>query len=166
MQHIIRILKFLIKYFTFFFHINSLNCSVNFIFLSYLSLVVLYFKCSILTHDSDNWDNYHSSIAPIQHLSTCFYASFRLGNTSDIFLNTSKIRCYNHCLVSFCSFMYRQGVRQGCILSPCSFHLYAEYIMRNAGLEEAQAGIKIAGKISITSDMRMTPPLWQKVKKN
>ena len=38
------------------------------------------------------------------------------------------------------------GVCQGCILSPCLFNLYAEYIMRNAGLEEAQAGIKIAGK--------------------
>ena len=37
-----------------------------------------------------------------------------------------------------------KGVRKGCILSPCLFHLYAEYIMRNAGLEEAQAGIKIA----------------------
>jgi len=39
---------------------------------------------------------------------------------------------------------------QGCILSPCLFNLYAEYIMRNAGLNEAQAGIKIAGEISIT----------------
>ena len=44
--------------------------------------------------------------------------------------------------------------------------LYVEYIMRNAGLEEAQAGIKILGEISITSDMQMTPPSWQKVKKN
>ena len=59
-----------------------------------------------------------------------------------------------------------KGVCQGCILSPCLFNLYADYIMRNTGLEEAQAGIKIAGKISITSDMQMTPPLWQKVKRN
>ena len=41
-------------------------------------------------------------------------------------------------------FQIRKGVRQGCILSPCLFNLYAEYIMRNAGLDEAQAGIKIA----------------------
>ena len=53
-----------------------------------------------------------------------------------------------------------KGVPQGCILSPCLLNSYAEYIMRNAGLEEAHAGI------SITSDMQMTPPLWQKVKRN
>ena len=43
-------------------------------------------------------------------------------------------------------FQIGKGVPQGCILSPCSFNLYAEYIMRNAELEEAQAGIKIAGR--------------------
>ena len=43
-------------------------------------------------------------------------------------------------------FQIGKGVRQGCILSPCFFNFYAEYIMRNAGLEEAQAGIKIAGR--------------------
>ena len=69
-------------------------------------------------------------------------------------------------------FQIGKGVCQGCILSPCLFNLYAEYIMRNAGLEEAQAGIKkegeisiLPGEISITSDMQMTPPLWQKVKR-
>ena len=63
-------------------------------------------------------------------------------------------------------FQIQKGLHQGCILSPCLFKLYAEYIMRNAGLEEAQAGIKIAEEISITSDMQTTPPLCQKVKKN
>ena len=58
------------------------------------------------------------------------------------------------------------GVRQGCILSPCLFNSYAEYIMRNAGLKEAQAGIKLLGEIAITSDVQMTPLLWQKAKKN
>ena len=55
-------------------------------------------------------------------------------------------------------FQTGKGVRQGCILSPCLFNLYVEYIMRNAGLEEALAGIKIARrKISTTSDMQMIP---------
>ena len=60
----------------------------------------------------------------------------------------------------------RKGVCQGCILSPCLFNLYAEYILYNAKMDEAQARIKSAGEISIISDMQMTAPLWQKVKKN
>ena len=52
-------------------------------------------------------------------------------------------------------------------MSPCLFNLYAEYIVRNAGLEKAQAGIKIAGRnINNLIYMQMTPPLWQKVKRN
>ena len=63
-------------------------------------------------------------------------------------------------------FQVGKGVGQGCILSPCLFNLYAEYIMRNAGLHEAHLESRLLGKISVTSDMQMTPPLWQKVKRN
>ena len=80
-------------------------------------------------------------------------------------------------------FQIRRGVHQACILSPCLFNLYAEYFIRNVGLEEAHARIKIAWRIPGTeepdglpsmgshrvghdSDMQMIPPLWQKVKRN
>ena len=62
-------------------------------------------------------------------------------------------------------FQIGKGVRQGCILSPCLFNLHAEYIMRNAGLDEAQLESRLLGGTSITSHMQMTPPLWQKAKK-
>ena len=63
-------------------------------------------------------------------------------------------------------FQIGKGEHQGCILSPCLFNIYAEYIMRNAGLEEAQAGIRLWGETSVTSDMQRAPPLWQKAKKS
>ena len=63
-------------------------------------------------------------------------------------------------------FQIGKGVDQGYILSPCLFNLYADYIMRDAGLEEAQVESRLPREITITSDMQMTPPLWQKVKKN
>ena len=58
------------------------------------------------------------------------------------------------------------GVHQGCILSPSLFNLYAEYIMRSAGLDEAQAGVKISRRNIKTSDMQVMPPLCQKEKRN
>ena len=61
-------------------------------------------------------------------------------------------------------FQIGKGVHQGYILSPCLFNLSAEYIMRNAGLEVDKLDSRLLGKIPITSDMQMTPPLWQKVK--
>ena len=63
-------------------------------------------------------------------------------------------------------FQIGKRVHQGCILSHYLFNLYVEYIVRNPGLEEAQAGIKIAGRNINNLRYMMTPPLWQKAKKS
>ena len=63
-------------------------------------------------------------------------------------------------------FQIGKGVCQGCILSPCLFNLYAEYITKNAGLDETKLESRLLEVISITSDMQMIPPLWQKAKRN
>ena len=63
-------------------------------------------------------------------------------------------------------FQTGKGVHQGCILSPCLFNFYAEYIVRNPGLEEAQAGIKIAGRNINNLRYADDTTLWQKVKRN
>ena len=62
-------------------------------------------------------------------------------------------------------FQIRKGVHQGCILSPCLFNLHAEFIMRNTGLDEAQAVIKIAGRNINNLRYAVTQPLWQEAKK-
>ena len=63
-------------------------------------------------------------------------------------------------------FQIGKGVRQVCILSPCLFNLYAEYIMRTARLDEAQAGIKISGRNINSFIYADDTPSWQKAKKN
>ena len=94
----------------------------------------------------------------------CVENSERNGNTRPPDLSLEKPICRSvrtgHGTTDW--FQIGTGVHQGCILSPCLFNLYAEYIRRKAGLEEAQ----LPGETSITSDMQMTPPLWQKVKRN
>ena len=71
--------------------------------------------------------NYSQTIYRLRNLSADQEATVRTGHGTTDWVQIGK------------------GVCQGCMLSPCLFNLYAEYIMRNAGLEEAQAGIKIAG---------------------
>ena len=71
----------------------------------------------------------------LDHL-TCLLRNLCTGQKSTVRTGCGTADC----------FQIGKGVCQGCILSPCLFNLYAEYIMRNAGLEEAEAGIKIAGR--------------------
>ena len=63
-------------------------------------------------------------------------------------------------------FQIGKGVHQGCILSPCLFNLYAEYIMQMLGWMKHKLESRLLRDVSVTSDMQMTPPLWQKVKRN
>ena len=63
-------------------------------------------------------------------------------------------------------FKIGKEVHQGCILSPCLFNFYAEYIMSTLGWKKHKLESRLLGEISITSDMQITPPLWQKVKRN
>ena len=63
-------------------------------------------------------------------------------------------------------FLIGKGIHLGCILSRCIFNSCAEYLMWNSALDESQAGIKIAGRNSKTSDTQMTPPFWWKAKRN
>ena len=63
-------------------------------------------------------------------------------------------------------FQIEKGIYQGCVLSPCLFNLYAEYIMQMVGWMKHKLESRLLGEISITADMQMTPPLWQKAKKN
>ena len=99
--------------------------------------------------------------------------SSRDGNTRPPYLPPEKPVCRSgsnrteHGTTDW--FQIGKVVFQGCILSPCLFNFYAEYIMRNAGLDEAQVGIKISGR-NINNlryaDDKKQPTLWQKAKRN
>ena len=103
---------------------------------------------------TNNWKILQEMGRP-DHL-TCLLRNLYTGQETTVRTGHGTIDCLQ----------IRKGVCQGSILSPCLFSLYAEYIMQNAGLDKAQAGIKITERNVITSDTQMIPPLRQTVKWN
>ena len=87
---------------------------------------------------------------------TCLLRNLNAGQEATVRTGHGTIDC----------FQIGKEVCQGCILSSCLFNLYVEYIMGNAGLDEAQLESRLPGELSIASAMQMTQPLWQKEKKN
>ena len=98
---------------------------------------------------------------PVLKYSTQVYLRAKPRNNPNIQQLVFRLKKTN----SYTKFKIGKGVQQGSILSPCLFNLCTEYIMRNARLDEAQAGIKIARR-NINSDMQMASPFWQKLKRN
>ena len=84
------------------------------------------------------WTVENSEIDGIPDHLTCLLRNLYAGQKATVRIGHGTTDC----------FQIEKGVRQGCIFSPCLFNLYAEFIMRNTGLDEAKAGIKIAGRIT------------------
>ena len=96
---------------------------------------------------------------------------FKRWNTRPAYLPPEKYVCRSNATIRTGHettdwFQIGKGLCQGCILSPCLFNLQAEYIREMLGWMKHKLESRIPGEISITSDMQMTPPLWQKVKEN
>ena len=97
--------------------------------------------CSPRRPSPCDWTLHLRMYQPLSHLGTLDHLTCLLSN---LYAGQEATVRTGHGTTDW--FQIGKGVRQGCILSPCLFNLYAEYIVRNAGLEEAQAGIKIAGR--------------------
>ena len=94
----------------------------------------------------------------------CLFGFLFLGDDFDHHLTNLLHSSSGTLSIRSNGFKIGKGVCQGYILLPSLFNLCAEYILWNAGLEEAKLESRLSGEIAITSDMRMTPPLWQKMK--
>ena len=105
----------------------------------------------------------HHESSPVSCYSTIATRGFP-GGTSGKDSSCQCRKCNRHGTTDW--FQSGKGVHQGCILSPCLINLYAEYIMKMPGWMKHKLESRLSGEISITSDMQMTPPLWQKAKKN
>ena len=101
-----------------------------------------------------NWEILQKMEIP-DHL-TCLLRSLYAGQKATVRTRHGKMELYQ----------IEKGICRGYMLSPCLFNLFAEHIMQNAGLDEAQVESGLPGEISIASDMPMTPPSWLKAKKN
>ena len=112
-------------------------------------LLLLYWLCQSLCVDHNKLWEILQEVGMPDHL-TCLLRNVYAGQEATVRTGQGTTDW----------FQIGKWVHQGCILSPCLFNLHAEYIMRSAGLDEAQAGIKIAQ--APTSDMQMTPPCGRK----
>ena len=118
---------------------------------------VFYWLCqSFSQHHNNLWKILQETGIPAYLI--CFLRNLYAGQKETVRTRHGKTD-------SFPWFQIGKGIHQGCILSLCFFSVYAEYIMRNVGLDEAQAGIKIAGRNINNLKYAMTLPLWQKVNK-
>ena len=118
-------------------------------------------------------NTYFASLTTLKPLTVWMTTNWKIlrdGTTRSLYLSPEKSVCRSrsnksgHGTMDW--FQIWKGVSQGCILSLCLFNLYAEYIMRNARLDEAQAGIKMAGRNINNHRFADDTTLWQKVKRN
>ena len=111
-----------------------------------------------------NWKILQEMGVP-EHL-TCLLRNLYAGQEATVITGHGTIDWFQFDFTFFKKYKFGKGVHQGCILSPCLFNLYAEHIMRNAGLEETQAGIKVARRNINNLRYADDTHLWQRVKRN
>ena len=120
----------------------------------HLLLVIDYAKAFDCVHCNKLWKILKEMGIP--HQFTCLLQTLYAGQKATVRTRHGKTELYQ----------IEKGICRGYMLSPCLFNLFAEHIMQNAGLDEAQVESGLPGGISITLDVQMTPLLWQRARKN